>query len=314
MATYRVVVTDQVFPDVELERKLLGEIGAELIVPGPDVEAMFREAEEADALLNTYLPLGRPELGRLRRARIVARYGIGVDNIDLDAARERGIVVTNVPDYCVEEVAAHTLTLLLAWVRRLPASTAKAQSGTWNLDGLRPIPRVSGLTVGVVGLGRIGRRMIDLLRPFGLRIVGHDPYSTGAVDGVERLGSLPELLAVADIVTLHLPVTAETRGMIGADELAAMRPGALLVNTSRGALVRTPDLVAALAAGRIGGAALDVLEKEAADAAALAGFSNVLLTPHTAYYSEEALRESQRKAVTQVIQVLTGGAPDYAVT
>lgn len=314
MPAHRVVLTDQVFPDVDLERAMLAEIDAELVVPGGNREAVLAAATTADALLNTYLPLGREDIARLQRTRVIARYGIGVDNIDVAAARERGIVVTNVPDYCVEEVAAHTLTLMLAALRRLPAALAKAGETRWNLDGLRPIPRISELTFGIVGLGRIGRRVIDLLRPFGSRIVGYDPYASGDVPGVERVATLDELLGTADVVSLHLPVTHETRGLIDAPQLARMRPGALLVNTSRGGLVRTTALVEALDAGRLGGAALDVLEREADDAPQLVGRPNVLLTPHTAYYSEAALRESQRKATTQVIRVLTGGAPDYPVT
>jgi D-3-phosphoglycerate dehydrogenase len=314
MAAYTVLLTDQVFPDVDIERQLLGEIDAKLVVPGGDPETVLAAATNADALLNTYMPLRAKDIRRLARCRVIARYGIGVDNIDLAAARHAGIVVTNVPDYCVEEVAVHTLTLMLATLRHLPAAAARASDSVWSLEGLRPIPRVSELTVGIVGLGRIGRRVVELLRPLGTRILGYDPYALESVDGLERVDRLDKLLAAADIVTLHLPVTPETRGLIAKAELMRMRPHAILVNTSRGPLVRTADLVQALREGRLGGAAMDVLEHEAADAPQLSGLPGVILTPHMAYYSETSLRESQRKATLQVVKVLTGTAPDYPVT
>jgi D-3-phosphoglycerate dehydrogenase len=314
VTAFKVVLTDQVFPDVELERRMLGEIDAELIIPGADRSAVLAAAADADALLNTYFPLTAEDMAGLSRCRIIARYGIGVDNIDVGAARQAGIVVTNVPDYSVEEVAVHTLALILASLRRLPAAVAKGGTAPWSLEGLRPIPRLSELTFGVVGLGRIGRRVIDLLRPIGGRIVGFDPYAGADVPGVERLPDLGSLLEASDVVTLHLPVTDETRGMIGEAELARMRPNALLVNTSRGGLVRTADLAAALRERRIGGAAVDVLEREALDADTIAPLPGALVTPHMAYYSESSLRESQLKATTQVIKVLTGLAPDYPVT
>lgn len=314
MARWRVVLTDQVFPDVDLERAMLEEIDADLVVPDGDRTAVLDAAAGADALLNTYLPLGAEDIARLAHCRVIARYGIGVDNLDLDAARDAGIVVTNVPDYCVEEVAAHTLGLILAAVRRLPAGIERGRGPTWTLDGLRPIPRLSELTFGVVGLGRIGRAVIDLLRPLGGRIVGYDPYAAATPEGIERVAELDALLAGADVVCLHLPVTVETRGLFDGERFDRMKAGSILVNTSRGALVRTPDLVAALRGGRLAGAAVDVLEREAADAADLADIPGAIVTPHMAYYSEASLRESQRKATTQVVKVLTGREPDYAVT
>jgi len=313
LARYRVVLTDQVFPDVELERELLAGIDAELVIPSGGHDDVIAAAADADAILNTYMPLSAADVARLTSARIIARYGIGVDNIDLAAARAAGIVVTNVPDYSVEEVAAHTLALMLAAIRRLPRAMELAAAGSWSIDQLRPITRISEMSVGVVGLGRIGRRVAALLRPFGGRILGYDPYTGSAPPGVELVGNLDDILVSSDIVTLHLPVTAETRGMIGAAQLSRMRSHAILVNTSRGALVRTEDLVRSLRDGAIAGAALDVLEREALDAPALAGLPNVILTPHMAYYSESSLRESQRKAASQIIKVLRGEPPDYPV-
>ena len=309
---YRVVLTDQVFPDVEIERSILAEIGAQLTVAGVHDDPIAL-ATDADAVLTTYFPLGAEEVQRLERCRIIARYGIGVDNIDLVAARQRGIVVTNVPDYSVEEVAVHTMLLILGAVRRLPAAMQQAAGGTWDVKALRPIPRASELTFGVVGTGRIGRRVISLLAPLGGEIVGYDPSAAPSPDGVEMLGDLDALLRLADVVTLHLPLTAETHHLIGPSQLAVLKAGAILVNTSRGGLVDSGAVVEALRHGRLGGAALDVLEREPADADLVIGAPNLLLTPHVAYYSESSLREAQQKAATQIVKVLSGQAPDYPV-
>lgn len=311
MSRFRVVVTDQVFPDVERERAYLAEIDAELVVADGDREAVLALAEDADALLNTYFAMDPEAIGRLRRCRIIARYGIGVDNIALDAARQAGIIVTNVPDYSVDEVATHTLAMLLALLRKLPTGDATVRGGGWGVAALRPLRRPSHLTVGLIGFGRIGRRVAELLAPLGCRLLVHDPY-VPQVAGAEIVG-LDQLLAEADAVCLHSPLTEETRGMVGPDELARMRPSAVLVNTSRGPLVRLMALLDALREGRLAGAALDVFEEEPPDPAMLKGVENLLVTPHVAYYSEEAIAESQRKAALQVRKALVGEAVDYQV-
>ena len=320
--TYRVVVTDQVFPDVEVERSILASIGAELLVPAGDRGEVLAAAHEADALLNTYMALDRPALESLPRCRIVARYGIGIDNIDLDAARDARIVVTNVPDYCVEEVAAHTVAMLLSLLRRLPEAHAAVRDGGWGIGHVAPPRRLSTLTIGLVGYGRIARRVAGALAPFGPRLVAHDPYAPpepppaqGAAEGPVPVSSvgLDELFATSDAVLLHCPLTSETRGLVDAKRLRTMRSHAVLVNTSRGPLVVMDDLVDALRAAVIAGAALDVFETEPPDAAALADVPRLMLSPHVAFYSVEAIRESQHKAATQVRKVLAGEPPDYRV-
>jgi D-3-phosphoglycerate dehydrogenase / 2-oxoglutarate reductase len=308
---FKVVVTDQVFPDVEIERAALADIGATLTVASGSRDEVLAAAADADALLNTYFSFDAASLDHLAACRIIARYGIGVDNIDLDAAREQGIVVTNVPDYCVEEVAAHSVAMLLALLRRLPEGHDVLLRGGWGVDELRPIKRLSDVTIGLVGLGRIGRRTASMLSGLGVQLIGSDPY-VDELEGVEVVG-FDELLARSDAVSLHSPLTPETRGMIGAEQLAAMRPDAVLVNASRGPLVVLADLIAALRDGTIRAAGLDVFEVEPPDPTALAGVPGLLATPHSAFYSEAALRESQTKAVRQVIKVLQGEAPDYAV-
>lgn len=313
VGAFQVIVTDQVFPDVDTERELLAGIGARLTVADGGRERVLDLAGEADALLNTYMPMDADAIGRLGRCRVIARYGIGVDNVDLDAARRAGIVVTNVPDYCVEEVATHTLALLLALVRRIPQGDALVRGGGWGTAGLRPIARLSELTVGLVGYGRIARRLAGALHAMGAGLLVHDPYVDRVEDGT-RLVGLDELLAASDVVSLHCPLTPATRGLIDAAALVRMKRDAILINTCRGPIVVLDDLLAALRRGGIRAAALDVFDPEPPDAGKLADVPNLLLSPHAAFYSEAAVKESQRKAATQVIKVLTGEAPDYPVT
>ena len=310
---FRVVLTDQVFPDVRSERAALERIGASLEIAGPGDDPI-EMAATADAVLTTYYPIDAAAIARLSKCRVIARYGIGVDNIDLEAATRAGIVVTNVPDYSIEEVAAHTVLLILAAVRRLRAGLELATSGErWLAAGLGPIARISALTVGIVGLGRIGRRVASVLRPFECRLIGYDPLASTAPDDVELQPDVDTVLQHSDVVTLHVPLTAANRHLIRAETIARMKEGAILINTSRGGLVHTSDLVAALKTEQLSYAGLDVLEREPADAAAFADVPNVLLTPHMAYFSVHAVAESQSKAVAQVTKVLTGEPPDYQV-
>jgi len=312
MTEYKVVVSDQVFPSVDVERGLLADIDAELVVASGDVDSVLGIASDADAILNTYLPWSAESIGRLTRCKIIARYGIGFDNVDLKAAAEAGIVVTNVPDYSVEEVATHALALILASLRKVVTADQSVRAGTWSIDNFRPIRRLSTLTVGLVGYGRIARRIAAPLGALGADIIAHDPYLQPGPD-LPPLLELETVLSRSDIVSLHLPLTDETRGIIGTEALGRMKPGAILVNTSRGPLVDLDALGAALRNGTIGAAGLDVFDVEPLDASRVEGVPNLIVTPHMAYYSEEALAESQRKAATQVIKVLTGEKPDYQV-
>ncbi len=312
MARFKVVVTDQVFPSVEIERRLLAEIGADLEIADGTAAGVAAAAADADALLNTYLPIDASLLGHLSRCRIVARYGIGVDNIDLEAARQAGITVTNVPDYSVQEVAAHSLALILSLARKLPRADALVREGKWGIEHLRPIRRLSELTFGLVGFGRIARQLGASIGSLGGNLLVSDPYLQPA-DGLPPVVSLDELVAGSDVISIHAPATPETRGMFDAERISRMRPGAILINTSRGPLVVLDDLIAALRSGHLGGAALDVFEQEPPDPARLQDVPNLLVSPHMAYYSEESLQESQRKAAGQVVKVLMGLEPDYPV-
>jgi D-3-phosphoglycerate dehydrogenase len=312
MTKFKVVVSDQVFPTVDVERRLLEGIDAELTVASGDIESVLATASDADAILNTYLPWTADSIARLEKCRIIARYGIGFDNVDLKAAADADIVVTNVPDYSVEEVATHALALILASLRKVTTANDSVRGGTWSIDNFRPIRRLSTLTVGLVGYGRIARRIAAPLEALGARIIAHDPYLQPGAD-LPPLLDLDALLTEADIVSLHLPLNDETRGVIGEAAIGRMKPGAILVNTSRGPLVDLDALTAALVDGSLGAAGLDVFDIEPLDPTRIGNVPNLIVTPHMAYYSEEALEESQRKAATQVIKVLSGETPDYQV-
>jgi D-3-phosphoglycerate dehydrogenase len=312
MSKYKVVVSDQVFPSVEVERALLAEIDADLTVATGDVQAVLAEAADADAILNTYLPWAADSIAGLERCKIIARYGIGFDNVDLKAAADAGIVVTNVPDYSVEEVATHALALILASLRKVVMADHSVRDGIWSIDNFRPIRRLSTLTVGLVGYGRIARRIAAPLEALGAQIIAHDPYLQPGGDFPPLL-ELETVLGRADVISLHLPLNEETRGIIGTGALARMKPDAILINTSRGPLVDLDAVTMALNEGRLGAAGLDVFDIEPLDPSRVEGVPNLIVTPHMAYYSEAALAESQRKAATQVIKVLTGEKPDYQV-
>ncbi|MFH1329615.1 MAG: C-terminal binding protein [Actinomycetota bacterium] len=310
MSRFKVVTADQVFPDVGIERKLFAEIDASLEVSNGTTEDLLARGADADAILTTYFPIPAATIAVLKRCKVIAKTGIGTDNIDVRAAKEAGIVVTNVPDYCVEEVADHTLALLLALLRKIPEGDALVKSGGWGL--LRPIARLSELTVGLVGYGKIARRLGSSLTHLGMGLLVHDPYLSPA-PGLPPLVPLEELLRSADAVSLHAPLTSETSGLIGAQQLALMSPQAVLVNTSRGGLIVQDELFAALRAGTIRGAALDVFDTEPMDPQRFAGVPGLIATPHIAYYSEAAFRECQTKAATQIVKVLKGEKPDYQV-
>lgn len=313
MGRYRVVVTDQVFPTLDIEREVLAEIDADIEVAEGPAEQVLAQARHADALLNTYLGLDARFIGELERCTIIARYGIGVDNIDLEAARQAGIVVTNVPDYCLEEVSVHALGLTLALHRGFVQADALVRSGGWGIATLRPISRVSELTVGIVGLGQIGRRVSELFHQLGATVLAYDPYADLQAPPAASFTSFDELLEAADIVSLHCPLTPQTRGLIARPQLERMRDDALLVNTSRGPLVVLADLLDALRTGTIRGAALDVYEQEPPDSTQFHQVPGLLLTPHMAFYSEAALREAQTKAATQIVKALNGHPVDYPV-
>ena len=305
----KVVVATGVLTDVEVEKAHLRGRPMEIRLAALETpEQVARETADADAVIVTVEPLPRASIEQFGpRLRIISRAGIGLDAIDLEAAKERGVAVFHTPDYATEEVATHTVALILALNRKLLDGdrVARAEWRAW--PQLKPVRPLSELTVGVVGLGRIGRAVIDRLRPFTAGIVGFDAYASESLPGVRTVASLDELLGECDVLTLHAPLTDETRGMIGARELALLRPGALLVNVARGALIDQAAVAAALRSGQLGGAGLDVLvaEPPAADDPLLSA-PGLLLSPHFAWYSEASNRRMREMAIDGILDYLAG--------
>ena len=264
---------------------------------------------EADGLLVQYGQVSRRVIEGLPRLRLLVRYGVGVDGVDVEAATERGIPVVNVPDYGTDEVANHAVALLLALVRKIAQLDRQTRAGRWSVFEAQPIHRLAGRTVGIVGCGRIGSRVARKLAGFDVRLLGCDPYITEFPPGVSPV-RLDRLLAESDYVTLHCPLTAETRHLIDATTLARMKPTAVLVNTARGGIVDTAALTEALQARRLGGAGLDVTESEPLDPASpLLRVEHAIVTPHAAWYSEEGRSDLKRRVAEEAVRVLLRGEP-----
>jgi D-3-phosphoglycerate dehydrogenase len=319
MAQFKVVITDFGSPEYEVEAQELRASGLDVGLVRLNASSaleLFPHVVDADALIVQWAKITREVIARLERCRVISRYGIGVDMIDLAAAAEYGIPVCNVPDFCIEEVSAHTLGFLLMLNRRLLPQHLHVRAGHWGSPpGGTPV-RLSRQVLGVIGLGNIGRAVVEKARPFGLHIVAHDPYlaaQRAAELGVE-LVSLDDLLARADYVSIHCPLNDETRRLIGRAQFERMKPTAFLINMARGPIVDQTALYEALTAQKIAGAALDVLDKEppAADDPLLK-LDNVIFTPHLSSWSAESLVQLRRDAARNVVDVLQGRPPRSVV-
>ncbi len=315
----RVVFTDFVQPDVELERRLLSEADLELVAAEPHCateDQVIVAAQGAAALIVQNAPVTERVLAALSDLRIVSVPGIGVDAMDIEAAKKHGVWVAHVPDGNITEVACHAVAMMLSLIRHLPLYDAAVRAGDWSYDGTGPLARPGKMTLGVVGLGKIGRLAAAYAAPVFGRIIGYDPHLPDEAwpDGLARERDLAALCAASDVITFHLPLTAETRGLVDRDLLAGMRPGSYLVNVSRGAIVEIPDLLAALDSGQLAGAALDVLPQEppAADDPVLR-HPKVILSPHAAFYSLDSDEELRRRSVTNVISFPKTGRPENVV-
>jgi D-3-phosphoglycerate dehydrogenase len=312
-----VAITDIVFPSLDPAMAELARVDPEIRrAKSASAEDILAVARDADGILVTYAKLPGELLSELARCKVIGRFGLGVDNIDLKAAAELGITVTYVPDYCMPEVSDHAMALILALARKVPFSNALVQAGRWEMPAVAPLRRLAGQVLGLIGFGNIPRALAPKAKAFGLDVIAHDPYVDGKVFagfGVESV-SFEDLLARADFISVHAPLTPATRGLLNAAAFARMKKGAMVVNTARGPLIDEPALVAALDSGRLGGAALDVVASEPlAKDSPLLGRANLILTPHTAFYSVEALDELQRKCAADVARVLSGEPPVYPV-
>jgi D-3-phosphoglycerate dehydrogenase / 2-oxoglutarate reductase len=310
----KVVILDTNFPHNDAERRLCGEAGVELAIAQCRTEdEVVAAARDADGVIAQYAPLTRRSIAGLPRCRIISRYGIGVDNVDVAAATELGVWVANVPGFCAPEVSDHALALVLAFGRRLFSLDRSVRDGRWDVIGVAgQTQRLAESTLGVVGFGQIGRLLAEKAGRLGLRVLATSPRSAAAhaaTHGAEAV-DLERLLRESDYVVLLCPLTPQTRHLINRESLALMRPGAHLINVSRGALVDEAALIEALADGRLGGAGLDVFEREPPpDDSPLRRLPNVVMTPHAAYYSSRALAELQERVTLNVLEALAGRMP-----
>jgi D-3-phosphoglycerate dehydrogenase len=311
--SFRVVYTDFGFEEVSTERSIIEEAGGELI------ETRCRTADEvlsacrdADAVLVQWAPMPAEVIDALEKCRIIVRVGIGLDNVDLEAASRRRITVCNVPDYCIDEVADHAMALALSLARDLFQVDHRIRSGTWKITPISRVASFSEMTFGTVGFGRIARAVHQRAAAFGFRGLAFDPQikaETMQQDGVEKL-DLDALFSESDILSLHAPLTAETHHIVAEPTLSMMKSNALLVNTSRGALINGNALAHALNQGRVGGAGLDVFETEPLpEDHPLRKSPNTILTSHMAWYSEQSVPRLQRLAAEEVARFMTGQPP-----
>jgi len=318
MAKTLIAITDNVFPSLDPAKQVLAKLDPEYrMSKSTSADDILAVARDADAILVTYAKLPGELLRQLKRCKAIGRFGLGVDNIDLPAAKECGIAVNYVPDYCLREVSDHAMALLLALARKITLSNKLVQSGRWEVPPITPLRRLEGQVLGLIGFGNIPRALAPKAKAFGLRVVVHDPYVSPemlAAAAVED-ASFDALLAMSDFVSVHAPLLPATRGLVNAAAFAKMKKGALLINTARGPLIDEAALVAALDSGHLGGAALDVVTTEPlARDSPLIGRDNVILTPHTAFYSVEALEELQTKCASDVARVLSGEKAVYPIS
>jgi len=312
----KILITDYDFPDIELERGIFAEAGIDVVsAQCRSEQAVIEAAQGCSALLVQYAPITERVLTALPQVGVVSRFGAGYDTVDPAACAKHGVWLSNSPDYGVGEVATHALGMTLALLRHLPFYDRDVRAGKWHYLSPGTIRRASSQTVGILGLGRIGKRFAHLARNCFARVIACDPY---IIDGdfpayVERV-TLQQLFETADVLSLHVPLTPETRGMVDATLLSSVRPGAVLVNTARGAVVDIDALLAALDSGRVAAAGLDVLPAEPlATEHPLARHPRVLLSPHAAFYSVEAEAELRRKAAMNIVQWARSGRPAYCV-
>lgn len=306
----RVVVTDYCFASLENERAVIESAGAELVAcQCKTEEEVIEAARSADALLVQWAPITASVIGNLSRCKVIVRYGIGVDNVDLEAASQRGIAICNVPDYCIDEVADHALALALSLIKRIVAADQSVRQGEWNSTASLAIAALGQMKFVTVGYGRTARAVLDRARGFKFRLAACDPYLSRDAEVAPDIELLPfdEAIQTADILSLHVPLSEETNHIIGQSALAKMKSTAFLINTSRGRLVDTAALVRAIEGGEIAGAGLDVFEEEPLrkDDSVLR-CNNIIVTPHIAWCSQHSVSSLQRKAAEEAMRALDG--------
>lgn len=310
----KVVITDVYDMQFEEEKKLFESVGATLEISHCVTEQdVIKAGRGAVALINSEIPITHNIISSLPDLKVIAKYSIGVDNIDVDAATEHGVYVANVPDYCQEDVANHTLALIMALTQKIVSLNQIVKQGKWSFKDGAPLHRIHTQTVGLISFGRIAQQLAQKLLSIGFKVIAHDPYCSRTDMDVD-LVSLEELMRRSDVISVHTPLVKETYHMIDKNVLAMAKPTAILVNAGRGAVINEEDLIHALREEIIAGAGLDVLEEEPInDHNPLLKMDNVILTPHIGFYSEESMQELQHKTALNVVDVLQGNKPRYHV-
>lgn len=323
MTKPKVVVHSLLLDTPDIEKSVLDKVDAHVVfVPNSDVEAFFRESKDADALIIADRQVSAERVNQMERVKIIARQGIGFDNIDLVTTKARGIMVTNVPDYCLPEVSDYAIALIFALVRNTLVYNRHVRQGIWDVhsivhrEGLPQMRRLSTQTLGLLGFGRIAQEVAKKMKAFGVRIIAADPYMSPKV--VTELGAelvdLDTLLRESDILSLHSPLTPETEGMFNREAFDKMKPNAVLINTSRGPLINELDLYEALKEGVIAGAALDVTKVEPIEPNnPLLSLDNIIITPHAAFLTKDSFIELRTRAAEEVVRVLQGNPPQNRV-
>jgi D-3-phosphoglycerate dehydrogenase len=315
----KVVITDYDYGDVEIETAILQAAGARVVaLQAKSEEDLFTEARDCTGIMNQYARIGAEAIRRMEKCKIIARYGVGVDIVDIETATLKGILVTNVRDYCTEEVADHAIGLWLSLVRKLPQYDRATHAGIWRWQTGQPIYRLRGRTMGIVSFGKIGQAICERARSFGVHLLTYDPYlPAGFAEsrGVQSV-SKNEILEQSDFLVMQVPMNDDTHHFLSDEEFARMKTGAFVINTGRGPTIDNAALYRALKAGKIAGAGLDDPEEEPAKRVQwkpsdnpLFSLPNVLVTPHTAYYSEESIRTARETAASEVARVINGEPP-----
>ena len=317
MPSKKALITDYVWPNIDVENEVLRAGGVEPVVaPDTSEETLAELAADADIIMFCFAQVTGNVLRTAEKCKVASRYGIGVDNIDIPTATELGIVVTNVPDYCMDEVTDHAIGMILALNRRLLPHDSEVKSGGWASVVLdQPMHRTRGATLGILGFGRIGRSIADKAVGFGMNIVAYDPLIEPgqSIDGVEII-SFEDVLRRSHFITVHTPLTPETEGMIGADQFAMMMPGGIIVNCARGGIIQEQALADALHSGHLAGAGLDVVEPAPPpDDHPLLSAPNIIITPHTAFFSQASTVELERRTAQEALRVLNGNHPENLI-
>ncbi|MBA9027406.1 MULTISPECIES: C-terminal binding protein [Bacillaceae] len=317
MKKFKVVVTDYEYITLQPEVDVFSKLDIEFVPAQCKTEEEVIEAcKDADGILNQYAPITRKVIEQLENCKVIARYGVGYNTIDIDAATENGIVVSNVTDYSIDEVSDHAFALMMAMARKVVKLNKEVKDGVWDFNLGKPVFRLRGRTLGLVGFGRIPQALAKKAQAFGIRVVAFDPFMSkqkaSSLD-VELL-ELNDLCSQADFVSVHSPLLDSTLGMISDEQFNAMKKEAFIINTARGPVIDEKALIRALQDGKIAGAGLDVTEFEPIQHDnPLLSMENVVITPHIAWYSEESEVELKRKSAQNVVDVLTGYIPTYLV-